>query len=68
MQLPVKQQPIVVGDGVWIGANTLILPGVTISRGCVVGAGAVVTESIEPNMYSSGNPATPRESLPFADR
>ena len=68
MQLPVKGHPIVVGDGAWIGANALVLPGITIGRGCVVGAGAVVTENIEPNLYSLGNPATPRETLPFGNR
>ena len=36
-------KPIVVGDGVWIGARAMLLPGVTVGDGCVVAAGSVVT-------------------------
>lgn len=48
---------IVIGDGVWVGARAVVLPGVTIGRGSVVGAGAVVTRSCEPNAVYAGNPA-----------
>ena len=48
---------IAVGDGVWIGANSTILPGVSIGDGSVVGAGSVVTKDIEPNVVVAGNPA-----------
>jgi maltose O-acetyltransferase len=68
MQLAVLARPIVVEDGVWIGMRSLILPGVTLGRGCVVSAGAVVTESVPPNSLAAGNPATVRETLPFGDR
>ena len=41
-----------------IGANTTILPGVTIGRNCLIGAGSVVTEDIRDNSVAYGNPAT----------
>ncbi|MGE9905782.1 DapH/DapD/GlmU-related protein [Streptococcus alactolyticus] len=37
------------GDGCWIGADVIILPGVTIGRGCVIVAGSVVIKDVEPN-------------------
>jgi len=47
----------VVGDDVSIGAAAVILPGVGLGRGCVVGAGAVVTKNVEPYTTVYGNPA-----------
>ena len=47
----------IVEDGVSIGANATILPGVRLGKGCVVGAGAVVTKNIPPNVTVAGNPA-----------
>lgn len=49
--------PIVVEDCVWIGSNCIVLPGVTIARGAVVGAGSVVTKDIPPMVVAAGNPA-----------
>ena len=48
---------IIVENGCWIGANTVILPGVKIGEGCVVGAGSVVTKNCESNGLYAGNPA-----------
>jgi acetyltransferase-like isoleucine patch superfamily enzyme len=48
---------IVIEDDVWIGANCVILPGVTIGRGAVIGAGAVVTKNVPPYSIYIGNPA-----------
>jgi acetyltransferase-like isoleucine patch superfamily enzyme len=68
MQLGILARPIVVEDGVWIGMQSLILPGVTLGHGSVVAAGAVVNESVPPNSLVAGNPATVRETLAFGDR
>jgi maltose O-acetyltransferase len=50
---------IIVGDGTWIGAGAILLPGVTIGEGVVIGAGAVVTKDCLPNTVYVGNPARP---------
>jgi acetyltransferase-like isoleucine patch superfamily enzyme len=52
-----REAPIVIGSNVWIGANAIILRGVTIHSGAVVGAGAVVTKSIPANEIWGGVPA-----------
>jgi acetyltransferase-like isoleucine patch superfamily enzyme len=49
--------PITIEDDVFIGMQCLILKGVTLGRGCVVGAGSVVTKSIPPQVICAGNPA-----------
>lgn len=48
---------ITVGDGVWIGANATILPGVTIGNGAVIAAGAVVVSDVPANQIVGGVPA-----------
>lgn len=48
--------PITVGNGCWIGANVVILPGITIGDGSVIGAGSVVTKDIPANVVAAGNP------------
>ena len=53
----VSTKPVVIGDDVWIGANAVILPGVTIGSHCVVAAGAVVTKDIPDNTLVGGVPA-----------
>jgi maltose O-acetyltransferase len=50
-------QPIVVGDGAWVGARATIMPGVTIGDGAVIAAGAVVVRDCEPNCVYAGMPA-----------
>jgi acetyltransferase-like isoleucine patch superfamily enzyme len=44
--LELMVRPVVIEDGVWIGSRAIILKGVTIGRGSVIGAGAVVTRSV----------------------
>jgi maltose O-acetyltransferase len=52
-----------VGDGSWLGTRALILPGVHIGAGCVVAAGAVVTESVPDDTMVGGVPARPLRQL-----
>lgn len=52
-----KAQPVHIGNDVWIGANVVILPGVTIGSNVVVGAGAVVTKDLADNGVYAGVPA-----------
>jgi acetyltransferase-like isoleucine patch superfamily enzyme len=47
---------VVVKKGSWLGANTILLPGVTIGENSVIGAGSVVTKSIPGNVVAAGNP------------
>ena len=56
-QQGVSTQPVIIGDDVWIGANAVILPGVTIGRHCVIAAGAVVTKDVPDNTLVGGVPA-----------
>lgn len=49
-------KPISIGNNVWIGGNTTILPGVTIGDNAVIGAGSVVTRNIPANTIAVGNP------------
>ena len=56
-QQGVSTKPVVIGDDVWIGANAVILPGVTIGRHVVVAAGAVVTKDVPEYSIVAGVPA-----------
>lgn len=47
---------VTIGDGVWLGANVMILPGVTIGDNAVIGAGSVVTRDIPPMTIALGTP------------
>ncbi len=47
---------IVVGNGTWIGYNALILPGITIGKGAIIGAGTVVNKDVPPRTIVAGNP------------
>ncbi|KAJ8112016.1 hypothetical protein ONZ43_g5489 [Nemania bipapillata] len=69
---PEMGAPITIGEDCWLGGNVVVLPGVTIGRGCTIGAGSVVTKDIPPFMVAAGNPAkvlkpirqVPAEELP----
>lgn len=45
-----------IGRNVWIGAGTVVLPGVTIGENSVIGAGSVVTKDVPANVVAAGNP------------
>jgi acetyltransferase-like isoleucine patch superfamily enzyme len=53
----VESFPVVIEDYVWISCRSIILPGVTIGKGSVVAAGAVVTKSVQPYSIVGGVPA-----------
>ena len=48
--------PVRINDGAWIGGGAIILPGVTIGKNSVIGAGSIVTRSIPDNCVAVGNP------------
>ena len=49
-------KPVRIEDGVWIGGGAILLPGVTVGRNSVIGAGSVVNRSIPENCVAAGNP------------
>lgn len=49
--------PITIEDNVWLGAGVIVLPGVTVGRESVIGAGAVVTKDVPPGVLAVGTPA-----------
>lgn len=49
-------RPITIGDRVWIGASSVVCPGVTIGADSVIGAGSVVTRDIPAGVVAAGNP------------
>ena len=49
-------KPVHIGENVWVGANTVIVPGVSIGKNSVIGAGSVVTKDIPENVVAVGNP------------
>lgn len=51
------RRPVSIGENVWVGANALILPGVTIGQGAVIAAGSVVVKDVEELAVVGGNPA-----------
>lgn len=52
-----EPQPVVIEDDVWLGAGVVVLPGVRLGRGCVIGAGAVVTHDVPAGAVFAGVPA-----------
>jgi acetyltransferase-like isoleucine patch superfamily enzyme len=52
-----RSRPVSIGDDCWLGINVFVAPGVTIGRGCVVGANSVVTHDLAPYSIAVGSPA-----------
>jgi maltose O-acetyltransferase len=63
VDVPMKSQghnppiPVIIGDDVWIGTRAIILAGVTVGKGVIIGAGAVVTKDVPDYAIVGGNPA-----------
>ena len=63
LEVPMRLQetreypPVRIDDDVWIGARAIILPGVTVGKGAIIGAGSVVTKDVPPFAICVGNPA-----------
>lgn len=61
--LPMRQQgyrppdPVVIEDDVWVGTRAIVMPDVTVHRGSIIGAGAVVTKDVPPYAIVGGVPA-----------
>ncbi len=51
------EKDVTIGDDVWLGANSVVVPGVRIGRGSIVAAGAVVTKDVSDNTIVAGVPA-----------
>jgi Acetyltransferase (isoleucine patch superfamily) len=60
--------PITIEDGVWLGANVTVLPGITIGENSVIGAGSVVTHDIPKNVVAVGNPCRVLREISERDR
>jgi len=63
LDAPGKAAPIVVEDDVWLATRAVVLKGVTVGRGAVVAAGAVVTKDVPPYTLVAGVPARPIRTL-----
>lgn len=62
VSMPIHEQgvstaPIIIEDSTWLGANVVVVAGVTIGKHCVVAAGSIVTKDIPPYSVAVGNPA-----------
>lgn len=60
LKLPLISKPTLIGNNVWIGANSIILKGVTIGDFAVVAAGSVVTKDVPAKTLVLGTPAKPK--------
>lgn len=56
--MPYRNAPIIVEDGSWIGAKTVVCPGVTVHEGAILTVGSIATKNMEAWMVYQGNPAT----------
>jgi maltose O-acetyltransferase len=58
---PGKGGDVTIEDGVWIGANSTVIPGVRIGQKAVIGAGSVVCRDVPPFTVAVGNPCRPKK-------
>lgn len=62
---PPMHAPVTIGDNVWVGARSVILPGVTIGNNVVVAAGSVVTKDVPDNSLVAGVPAVIKRKIEY---
>ena len=62
-----KALPVTIEDEVWLGGHVTILPGVTIGRGSIIGAGSVVTKDVPAGVVAAGNPCRVLRALTEED-
>ena len=60
---PEVRKPVLIQEGAWVGANTTILPGVTIGTMSVIAAGSVVMSDVEPYCMYAGAPAVKKKEM-----
>jgi acetyltransferase-like isoleucine patch superfamily enzyme len=66
-ETPERAAPVHIGERVWIGADVLVLRGVTIGDDTVVGAGSIVTGDLPPRVLALGAPARPVREIASRD-
>lgn len=66
MNQPLVCEPVSISDGCWIGEKVCILPGTSIGKKCIIGAGSVVTRSIPDYSIAVGNPARVIKTFNFS--
>lgn len=59
--IPGRKGDTVIGNDVWIGMDSIIMPGVTIGDGVIIGARSIVTQDVPPYSIVAGNPAVVRK-------
>ncbi len=64
---PTRYSPVIIGGNVWIGANSMILPGAVIGDHTVVAAGSIVTGEIPAKSLAIGSPARVVKKLDVPD-
>jgi acetyltransferase-like isoleucine patch superfamily enzyme len=67
MSSTIIAKAVIIEDGVWIGSHAVIMPGITIGRGAVIGAGSIVTKDIPPYAIAYGVPAVIRAFREWKD-
>ena len=61
-------KPVTIGAGVWVGAGSVILPGVTIGENAVIGAGSIVTKDVPAGVLAVGSPCRVVRPISEEDR
>lgn len=59
--MPYRNAPIVINDGAWIGARTIVCPGVTVHENAILTVGSIATKDMEANGIYQGNPAVKKK-------